>query len=142
MPEQKWTQTDWNACLKDSVGRALVAVGLHLEGAAKAEVPVDTGRLGGSITWAVHNKGSMAGPPPRPPKRQGPPATQADIVDRPTDEWTLHVGTAVEYAPYMEYGTRYTKAQSFLRVPLDRNKKEVQEIFAEALRGGIRRHGK
>jgi HK97 gp10 family phage protein len=94
--------------------------------------PVDTGRLAGSITWATDKKRSAV----------EPPATGRDAVDSPKDEWTLHVGTAVEYAPYMEYGTKRTGAQPYLRPALDDNRKRAQDIYAKALQGAIRRHGK
>ncbi len=132
MPEQKWTQTDWDACLRDATGRALVTIGLYIAGEAMIRAPVDTGRLAGSITWATDKKRAAV----------EPPATGRDAVDSPKDEWTLHVGTAVEYAPYMEYGTKRTGAQPYLRPALDDNRKRAQDIYAKALQGAIRRHGK
>jgi len=41
------------------------------------------------------------------------------------------VGTNVEYAPYMEYGTKFTKAQPFLRPALDNNKKNLLNLFSK-----------
>lgn len=150
MPEHKWTQTDWDACLKDATGRALVTIGLYIAGEAMIRAPVDTGRLAGSITWATQNKKSGV----------ESPAKASDAVDSPSDEWTLHVGTAVEYAPHVEYGTRMmgmrsdiatrktlrahtaTKAQPYLRPALDENRDRAQEIYSKAIQGAIRRHGK
>jgi hypothetical protein len=150
MPEQKWTQTDWDSCLRDATGRALVTIGMFIVGEAMVRTPIDTGRLVGSITWATDKKKSavMA------------PATGKDAVDNPSDEWTLHVGTAVKYAPHVEYGTRMmgmrsdiatrktlrahtaTKAQPYLRPALDENRDRAQEIYSKAIQGAIRRHGK
>lgn len=150
MPEQKWTQTDWDACMRDATGRALVTIGLYIAGEAMIRAPVDTGRLAGSITWATNKKRAAV----------EPPATARDAVDSPKDEWTLHVGTAVEYASHVEYGTRMmgtrsdiathktlrahtaTRAQPYLRPALDDNRARAQEIYAKAIQGAIRRHGK
>lgn len=39
------------------------------------------------------------------------------------------IGTNVEYAPYVEFGTKRMKAQPFLRPALDDVKDEVRDIF-------------
>ena len=59
---------------KQKVNQALSAVGESVEGHAKDNCPVDTGRLRASIGYNVQNE-------------------------------ELFVGTNVEYAPYVEYGT-------------------------------------
>lgn len=127
-----------------------MTIGLYIAGEAMIRAQVDTGRLAGSITWATNKKKASV----------GAPATARDAVDSPTDEWTLHVGTAVEYAPHVEYGTRMmgmrsdiatkrtmrshaaTKAQPYLRPALDDNRNRAQDIYAKAIQGAIRRHGK
>ena len=35
---------------------------------------------------------------------------------------TAKVGTSVEYAPYLEYGTRFMEAEPFLKAPFDQAK--------------------
>lgn len=69
-----------------AIDRALEEIGLAAEGYAKRACPVDTGNLRNSITHAVES-----------------------------DEDAVYVGTNVEYAPYVEMGTRRTAAQPFLR---------------------------
>lgn len=69
------------------VGRDLAARAQRVESAAKALAPVDTGRLRGSITYALGRDGA---------------GLFADV------------GTAVEYAPFLELGTRYMAARPFL----------------------------
>jgi phage gpG-like protein len=125
-----------------------------------ANSPVKTGRLAGSITWATQSGNSSP----------TYPAHQSDRVSTPSNDHTLHVGTNVEYAEVVEYGGLRTyiiepkekkalywkgaahpvkrvvhppnPAFPFLRPALDDNIEEIKEVFAEALRGGIRRHGK
>lgn len=64
---------------------------IMIEAAAKAVCPVDTGRLRSSITHEVSVRG---------------------------DEVIGRIGTNVNYAPYIELGTRFMAARSFLRSAL------------------------
>jgi HK97 gp10 family phage protein len=72
--------------IQRAIDRALEEIGLAAEGYAKRACPVDTGRLRNSITHVVEGS-----------------------------EDAVYVGTDVEYAPYVELGTRRTAAQPFLR---------------------------
>lgn len=73
------------------VGRFLLKKTIQVERAAKRLCPVDTGRLRSSITHSVERDGrGLVG----------------------------FVGTNVEYAIYVEFGTRYMRAQPFLRPAL------------------------
>lgn len=73
------------------VGKALQQAVTRVDRAAKMNCPVDTGRLRSSITNRVGVEGG-------------------GLVGI--------VGTNVEYAPYVEFGTRYMAARSFLRPAL------------------------
>ena len=44
------------------------------------------------------------------------------------------VGTNVEYAPYVEYGTKRSRAQPFLRPAIDRNRRRIIRMMAEKIR--------
>lgn len=98
---------DNREAIANAIDRALVAaleeVGLVAEGYAKRACPVDTGRLRNSITHIV-------------------------------DEGTRHVviGTNVEYAPYVELGTRHQKPQPFL--------KPAANDYASTYKGIFRKH--
>lgn len=69
-----------------ALAAALEECGLAGERFAKAECPVDTGRLRNSITHAVD-----------------------------ADEKDVYIGTNVEYAPYVENGARGREGKYFLR---------------------------
>lgn len=71
--------------------RDLARVGLRVQNAARSFCPVDTGRLRSSIQY-VPGRDAL-----------GP---------------FFDVGTNVEYAPFVEYGTSRTRAQPFLRPAL------------------------
>jgi HK97 gp10 family phage protein len=92
---------------------ALEAVGLQAEGDVKRTMAryspkpiVDTGRLMNSITHSV------------------------DESDN-----TAVVGTNVEYAPYVEYGTSKTKAKPFLKPTIQENLPQYKEIFEDYMKG-------
>ena len=71
--------------------KAITIAALQVVNGAKQLCPVDTGRLRDSITWQM---GVVNGLP------------------------AAKIGTDVEYAVYVELGTRYMKAQAFLRPAL------------------------
>lgn len=103
-------RADNREAIANAIDRALVAaleeVGLVAEGYAKRACPVDTGRLRNSITHIV-------------------------------DEGTRHViiGTNVEYAPYVELGTRHQKPQPFLKPAANDHYSTYKGIFLKHLRG-------
>lgn len=92
--------------IPEAIGRALEACGMLAEGYAKAKCPVDTGRLRNSITHEV-----AAG------------------------EGAVYVGTNVEYAPYVELGTRRHSAQPFLKPAAEEHGAEYRRILESELRG-------
>ncbi len=103
-------RADNREAIANAIDRALVAaleeIGLVAEGYAKRACPVDTGRLRNSITHIV-------------------------------DEGTRHViiGTNVEYAPYVELGTRHQKPQPFLKPAANDHYSTYKGIFLKHLRG-------
>lgn len=72
--------------IDQALATALKEVGLVAEGYAKRACPVDTGRLRNSTTHIVDEVGKCA-----------------------------VIGTNVEYAPYVELGTRHQKPQPYLK---------------------------
>ena len=74
------------AALNSAIARALTMIGQQAEGNAKLVCPTDTGRLKNSIT------------------------NQIDM-----DENAVYIGTNVEYAPYVELGTRRQDPHPYLK---------------------------
>lgn len=87
---------------------ALEKCGLVAEGYAKRLCPVDTGRLRNSITHTTRSE-------PEPVE---------------------YIGTNVEYAPYVELGTKRTKAQPYLRPAIADHVDEYKQIIQDELKGG------
>lgn len=94
-----------------AVGRSAFEIGLSIEGQAKLLVPIKSGRLAGSITVQAKDTGTSIRTPALAEDRIGKPAEDRQIV--------VHVGTAVDYAPYIEFGTVKSRAQPFLRPAFD-----------------------
>ena len=103
-------RADNREAIANAIDRALVAalekVGLVAEGYAKRACPVDTGRLRNSITHIVDEDGKCA-----------------------------IIGTNVEYAPYVELGTRHQKPQPFLKPAANDHYSTYKGIFLKHLRG-------
>lgn len=95
--------------MEQNIPRALKAIGIFVEGEAKVRAPYDTGRL-------------------------------RDSMDHRVDEGAAKViiGTPVEYAPYVEFGTSKMKAQPYLRPALEGNKDRIQQIAEQYLGRGIK----
>lgn len=54
-----------------------------------------------------------------------------EIVD---DGFTAESGPKTEYAPYLEYGTRFMEAQPFVKPSLDEQKKKFQKDMQKLVR--------
>ena len=98
--------------------------------------PVDTGRLASSITWAIKSKRGNVHSIGEVGRGAKQTASNRDRVNQPAREHELWIGTNVEYAPYIEYGTIRGKKQSFLRKSLDVFRDDLPKL----LREGIRRY--
>ena len=101
--------------------RALEAVGLQAEGYAKMKltIPVEHGYDRGEGTiFPVTDTGRLM-----------------NSISHTTDEEYAYIGTNVEYAPYVEYGTSKSKAYPFLKPAATEHADEYKEIFEEALKG-------
>jgi hypothetical protein len=101
-------------------------IGLVVQGYAKNLSPVDSGRLRASITTASSDG--------RRTKPSGKGAVDTDYISAPRDKGETFVGTPVEYGPYVEYGTRGTYAQPFLRPALDMAKGRALTIVQAGAR--------
>lgn len=89
--------------------QALINSALIVERAAKIKVPVDTGRLRQSLT---HN-----------------------LKPDPVNPY-VEVGTNVEYAKHVEFGTSRQAAKPFLEPALIENKRAILKQLANAFKRG------
>jgi len=126
-------EKNYNKAFDSIIDRFTESAGIHIEGEAlknaKRQEIKDTGRLIGSITYQTHNGGS----------RVGAPAAADDKISEPNTEYSVDIGSAVEYAPYHEYGTVKMMARPFLRPALRRSRKAVTKLFEKLIREGLQR---
>ena len=122
---------DYDKALDNAIETVLTKTGIAIAGdaIARANRFVDTGRLRGSITWAVEDERSH-------PKS---PATNSDKVSRPYRKWTLHIGSNVEYAEHVEYGTYKMAAQPYLRPAYMRHRPTVRRLLKKSVHEALRR---
>ena len=130
------TQLQWNGPqvmrnFDNARIRSLFEAASLVEGRAVLRAPVDLGNLRGSITFSV----------------SGQPTVFQQLVEDmggrmlgagttiTAPEGTAVVGTAVFYAVYQEFGTRFQRAQPFLLPALRESMDDVIEIFR---RNGVR----
>ncbi len=89
--------------------KALAESALHMEACIKANTPVDTGRLRSSIT----SRSSLL----------APGAKKGEAL----------VGTNVEYAAYVEYGTKFQRPQPYMRAGAADAEDGIETIFKKHL---------
>ena len=107
---QQWNGQDVKVRGRLAASKSAFEIGLIVQAQAKALTPVLSGRLRGSITTqADTGEGTNV----------DAPATSSDQITAPSQQGEVLVGTAVDYGPYVEFGTRGSNAQPFLRPALD-----------------------
>ena len=92
-----------------AVRRAMEAIGIHLEGEAADELENSPRRVD-----TGRLKGSMA---------------------HSSDDRSVTVGTNVEYAIYVHFGTRKMDANAFLKNAFEHNMDQIREYIINELRG-------
>lgn len=113
-----------NALKPEEIKKEFIKLGFKIEAGAKRDCPVDTGRLRSSIStnWSGSGMGKA---------KVGSPAKGVDGVSQPKKGDALvvvNIGTNVEYATYVEMGTRGRPPQSFL---MPNARREIQNFVTK-----------
>lgn len=124
---------------EEAVRRFLEEAGQHLSGEAADELDnppkrVDTGLLHNSITYALDGEGAAINTY----KADTGGATgsySGQAPEEPKGSDAVYVGTNVEYAPYVHYGTRRMAANAFIKNAFEKNKDQLQSKLKKALQG-------
>ena len=107
-----------NLVKPDDIKKLFIKTGFKIEHDAKRLFPVDTGRLRSSISTNWDDSGMGRA-------RVAPPSESNDGVSQPSKRQgeicVVRVGSNVEYAPYIEYGTRKMSPQPFLEPSIKGN---------------------
>ena len=128
--------------IADSVAIGLTECAIQLEGEIALRTPVDTGHLRNSISFIAPLASSLdekdscytGKPGTRVHKGQTRPGKCREEehpgrLQGSADMKTAYVGTNVEYAEYVEYGTKRMKAQPYMRTGLSAATPALREIF-------------
>lgn len=123
---------EFMSAYEKALDKALEEIGLQSQNNATKEINraiydtppspsyVRTGRLRASVTYATHNS-------------QGRPGKEAQAGDYKThgkpDHGSVHLGTNVEYAPYVELGTSRMHERPFLRPAFANHIDDYQTIL-------------
>ena len=129
----EWNGKDVKKRAEKLADKSTWAIGMAVLSNAKLLCPVKYGYLAASLMVAAYNQTTQLGSPSEFGTETGPkPARFQPIVkpnlsfDKPSE---VFVGTAVEYGPYIEYGTVKSFAQPFLRPALDMAQGKALEII-------------
>lgn len=134
---------------EESILQALEMIGLKAESYAKMKCPVDTGLLRNSIAHAVagevpsitiskDNDYKADKPNENGEIRKG---TYTGHTPKKKGEYTVYVGTAVEYAPYVEMGHiqagsgKHVAPQPYIKPAIVDHLDEYKTILENTLKG-------
>ena len=122
-------ERDYPGIVEKVQEKFLISAGVMVRGQAALLAPKASGNLRGSITWRTKDKDGAfnAG--------DGKNVTGTMISSPSKDE--VFIGTNVEYAEYMEYGTRNTGAQPYLRPAIDENRRNLIRRLRELVQAEI-----
>lgn len=123
----------------EQIEMALIAIGAKLESNAKAlYVPVDTGRLKNSITYALAGGSAQItsyGPGNGGDDEQSKPYSGTAPADPGGKVRSVYVGTNVEYAEEVEEGTSGRRGKHYLRDAVNNHIEEYKNLAERALSG-------
>lgn len=125
MSNPKWHIDRYIAKQETKAESALKIVSFWLAGQSKRLAPTITSRLKDSISSSVGNQS---------PQGIGSKASAKDGVPSPNDNLVAWIGTSVEYAPYVEFGTVHQAEQSYLRKSIMENKDKIQKFFSRNMK--------
>ena len=133
----------------EKVDEILERIGAKCTGYAQGKCPVDTGLLRNSLTWALSGgsakitgyhatNGRVRGSDGKRLRASDQNAgavgygTYSGTIGDP-NERAVYVGSNVEYAPYVELGTRKTDPHPFLKPAVEDHKAEYKKIATDVL---------
>lgn len=128
----------YQQALEQAAERILTMIGMDVETAAKKLAPVDTGLLRNSITWAIAGEGANT-QTYQANEGGGTGMYQGTAPENRPHQYTVHLGTNVEYAMVQETGSfKHVQGQSpFLRPAVNNNIQHFKDIIVQELKKEI-----
>lgn len=124
-----------NKKLEAAIKRALTIIGGTAETAAKERCPADTGLLRNSITYALGGEAPhITEYTDKNREQRGRYTGTAPKDDK--GEYSVYIGTNVQYAPYQELGTvKMPNGNPFIRPAIESNTQAFKQIIQGELSG-------
>ena len=138
MADIKFTSNvnDILSALEKGKRNALTAIGATAETHTKENITaddlIDTGRLRNSITYAAGDYVGIEAYTDNKKKKY----SDAKARNTPNDD-EVAIGTTVEYAPYLELGTKKIAAHHYLKRAATEHKDEYKNLTAQAIQSAI-----
>jgi hypothetical protein len=132
--EVKWFGDEIKKRSEKLKTKSIYQIGLVVMGDAKQLSAVDYGYLAASIQTASSERKTKLESPSAYAENKPPAGHNVGSfkdITGPSDQDQAYVGTAVDYAPDVEYGTINMYAQPFLRPALDMAKGDVPKIVQQ-----------
>lgn len=119
MPKSKWYDDKVNKKVEKVIESKLILVGEYVRGQVAILAPKVTGNLRASYVWVT---AKQAGKP-------GGAARKKTTLPKPTDNLSVRIGTNVDYAIPVEFGTNKRQAKPHLRPGLQISKKAIKKLM-------------
>lgn len=118
-----------------TLDKALTNASILAEGNCVSRAPIETGHLRGSISYITRiNKKTKEDIKETMDDKTKDLATK-DFIKGVAFSGEAFIGTNLEYAPHIEYGTVNQKAQAFMRNGMNESKSGIKEIIKKELVG-------
>jgi HK97 gp10 family phage protein len=125
--------------LKTELGKALdkglTTAAIHAEGNCITQAPIETGHLRGSISYITRINQKTVNDIKEPMDSKTKDLAANDFIKGVAFSGEAFIGTNLEYAPHVEYGTVKQRAQAFMRNGMNDSKKGIQQILTKELKG-------
>ena len=138
MADIKFTSNvnDILSALEKGKRNALTAIGATAETHTKENITaddlIDTGRLRNSITYATGDYSGIGTYTDNNKKKY----SDAKARNTPKDD-EVAIGTNVEYAPYLELGTKKITAHHYLKRAVTEHQDEYKKLTVQAIKAAI-----
>lgn len=126
----------YQQALEQAAERILTMIGMDVETAAKKLAPVDTGLLRNSITWAIAGEGANT-QTYQANKGGGTGMYQGTAPEDKPHQYTVHLGSNVEYAMAQETRQFKDGSHAFLRPAVNNNIQHFKNIIVQELKKEI-----
>jgi HK97 gp10 family phage protein len=93
---------------EEGLKESILQTAIRVHAGATSKAPADTGALRNSIMWRTSWDGDGGF------NSQGGARADEKLTERPGEDEAI-VGSGMSYATYQEFGTRYMKAQPYMR---------------------------